>query len=480
VIASTQGSGATSIDARYGTMVTMSAARLGRYELGEIIGTGGVAEAWRASYGNEQFRKTVVVKRVRPELREHAELHEAFLREARLAQRLQHGNVVQVLDVGDDDGVPYIVLEHVDGCSLQVLMEKIGALPVEVAVYIAEQVTLALQHAHAAEDEHGASLGLVHRDVTPGNVLLSKDGVVKLGDFGIARVRAMGSDTLPGFIKGTPLYLAPEQAAGRPVDARADLYSLGLVLRRMLVGDGELGTIDLQLAELIEAATEPAVRDRLSSAAALLAGLQSFRAARGFGSGSEALAQLVRTTIGKPQRRAIAIDAALKSNDAPATVQVTTRPLPQRSWIPQAAALLVALVIGVRAWDRIAPPTLAADTAPTPTEAPPPPQPEAPPPRDAPADPQPLPPTAAPSTPVVAPPTPKPVAAKKKGRLEVQRLVPWAEVSVDDESWGRTPQARPLAAGSHRVKLYNPATGGDVVRDVVIEPGKTTKIASWR
>ncbi|HWB77386.1 MAG TPA: serine/threonine-protein kinase, partial [Nannocystaceae bacterium] len=229
----------------------MSAARLGRYELAEIIGTGGVAEAWRASFGDDQFRKTVVVKRVRPELRAQKELGAAFLREARIAQRLQHGNVVQVLDVGDDDGVPYIVLEHVDGCALQALIDRDGVLPLDVALHVAEQVALALQHAHAAENEHGAPLSLVHRDVTPGNVLLSKSGVVKLGDFGIARVRTSGNDTLPGFIKGTPIYLAPEQAAGRPVDARADVYSLGLVLRRMLVGDGELDALDEALAAIV-------------------------------------------------------------------------------------------------------------------------------------------------------------------------------------------------------------------------------------
>lgn len=474
VIASTKGSSVTGIRARYGTMVPMSTARLGRYELAEIIGTGGVAEAWRASFGDASFRKTVVVKRVRPELRAQPELGEAFLREARIAQRLQHGNVVQVLDVGDDDGVPYIVLEHVDGCSLQTLLDG-GVLPVDVALHVAEQVALALQHAHAAEDEHGAPLQLVHRDVTPGNVLLSKSGVVKLGDFGIARVRTSGSDTLPGFIKGTPIYLAPEQAAGRPVDARADVYSLGLVLRRMLVGDGELA-IDDELAAIVLHATEPAVKDRLASAAELRTRLQSYRAAHGIGDGTDALAQRVRAAIGAKPRKVLALDDALALPRAAATRQLAppSSSSSRSLWLGLVAVLVLAIAGVALAWDRDEAPSIVAADDPAPPDPPPttivPDDRPAIAPRDPPA-----------SDPIVeVPVADKPSKPKRAmGRLDVANLTPWADVKVDGKSWGRAPVARSLGAGEHRVELYNPDVG-PAVRTIVIEAGKTTELKSWR
>ena len=460
-------------------MVTMSTARLGRYELAEIIGTGGVAEAWRASFGDDQFRKTVVVKRVRPELRAQQELGEAFLREARIAQRLQHGNVVQVLDVGDDDGVPYIVLEHVDGCSLQALVDRDGVLPVDVALHVAEQVALALQHAHAAEDEHGAPLALVHRDVTPGNVLLGKSGVVKLGDFGIARVRTSGHDTLPGFIKGTPIYLAPEQAAGRPVDARADVYSLGLVLRRMLVGDGELDALDEELAAIVLHATEPAAKDRLASAAELRARLQEYRAAHRIGDGTEALAQRVRAATGAKPRKVLALDDALAIAPSPATRQLAppATSSPRTLWLGLVAVSVLAIAGVAFAWDRDeATPRIAAHDPAPPDPTPPKPEPVVPDDRSSPAPRDPV-----PADPIVeAPVADKPPKPKRAmGRLDVKNLSPWADVKVDGKPWGRAPVDRPLAAGEHRVELYNPDVG-DSVRTIVIEGGKTTELKSWQ
>jgi serine/threonine-protein kinase len=245
-------------------MVIVSAARrLGRYELGEIIGTGGAAEVVRARIvGAGDFHKDVVIKRLRAELRDNAEAREGFVREAMLARKLQHGNVVQTLDLGDDDGAPYIVLELVEGCTLQRLVDDVDKggprIPLAATLYVVEQLATALQYVHGVRGDDGAPLGLVHRDVKPSNVLLGKGGIVKLSDFGIARAAAMGNDTLPGFIKGTALYLAPEQAAGRPIDARVDVFALGLVLRRMLVGDGGLDAVDPDLVAIVTAATRAA------------------------------------------------------------------------------------------------------------------------------------------------------------------------------------------------------------------------------
>jgi serine/threonine protein kinase len=459
-------------------------ATLGRYELEEIIGRGGVAEAWRANFvGAGDFRKTVVIKRVRPELREHTELHAAFGREARLAQRLQHANVVQLLDLGDDDGVPYLVLEHVDGCSLQTLMEH-GTLALEHALYVAEQVASALEYVHAAEDEHGAPLGLVHRDVTPGNVLLSRDGAVKLGDFGIARALGAGNDTLPGFIKGTPIYLAPEQAGGRPIDARADIFSLGLVLRRMLVGDAALDGVDPELVAIVEAATEPSIRDRLPSAAALRGRLRAFRGAHGIDEGGPGLAVAVREAIGKPRVRTLAIDAALEPEPGVQTRQLGSSPAALASATPRVLAIvavLAAAAIAVVMWPSETSHDGAPLAAPAPIQPSPGPHPG---PSPAPG-PEPIPhapvatPTREPEPATTAdtpakPPRPKPA----RGRLRVN-VIPWAEVELDGKPIGRTNVDRPLDAGRHVVRLYNPEIQRRAEHEVLIEAGKSFAITSW-
>ena len=456
----------------------MTAARfLGRYELGERIGVGGVAEVMRATVsGARGFRKAVVIKRVRDELRDNAEVLEAFVREAELARRFVHGNVVQVLDLGaDDDGVPFIVLEHVDGCSLFELLAREGTLPIDVAVQIVEQVGLALQYVHGLADEDGMPLGLVHRDVTPKNILLSGDGIVKLTDFGIARATNpdRGSDTLPGFIKGTPQYLSPEQAAGRPVDARTDVYSLGLVLKQTLPTDA-----DVQLVAIADAATEPAVRDRLPSAAVLVAKLQAWRIAHGVDAAPDRLASLVRKTSGaRAGVRAIALDDALRADrgGAPTRQIAAAKPVVHSRWpwiLPAIAALIL---VGVFAIADL--PTRDADERPTVALVEPPP---AAPPRELPVPPPPAddtePTTTRADAPVAPPPAPK--RTRKPGRLRVN-VLPWAHVTIDGEDWGRTPVDRELAAGEHTIELYNPDSQQRVKKPVRIVAGKPSSIETW-
>lgn len=471
-------------------MSVTAARRLGRYELGETLGTGGVAEVIRATVvGAGAFRKAVVIKRIRPELRDVPEVRAAFVREAELSQRLRHGNVVQALDLGDDDGVPYLVLELVEGCTLQrVLDDAIGRgkpIPVAAALYVVEQVAAALAYVHGARGDDGAPLGLVHRDVTPANVLLGRDGVVKLTDFGIARAAALGSDTLPGFIKGTALYLAPEQAAGRPVDGRADVFALGLVLRRLLVGDGPTDGLDPELAAIVEHATEPAVRDRLASADALLERLQRHRAKAGIEIGSARLAAIVEAACGVAARRAIALDRALGSPEPARTRQIVAAapPTPAARWRWLAALGLGLAVVGaVWAWPRPADPPspaieVVAAPAPEPVAVVPP---KADPELDA------MTPTGIPgvtpagtTTGEPEPPSPTPVDRRvRRGRLLVN-VVPYAQVSLDGKPLGDTPIDQRVRAGKHTVELYNPDTARRRSIRVTIDPDEPVNITHW-
>jgi eukaryotic-like serine/threonine-protein kinase len=194
----------------------------GRYRVDRVLGRGGMAVVYLAH--DEELRRPVAVKVLAGELAGDDTFRRRFLREARLAGRLSHPNVVQVYDAGETDGRPYIVMEYVPGMSLA----DSGRLALPTALERILQVCAGLQHAHSA--------GLVHRDVKPANLLLREDGVVKIADFGIARAAETTSLTEIGTVLGTAAYLAPEQAAGEEVTAAADIYSVGAVLYELLTG----------------------------------------------------------------------------------------------------------------------------------------------------------------------------------------------------------------------------------------------------
>ena len=286
------------------------ASQLGRYRIGERIGTGGVADVYRAEVeGAAGFAKTVVVKCLRPHVADEPELVEGLAREAKLAQRLQHGNIVQVFDFGAQDGQPYVVMEHVDGCSLHELQRDLARrderLGLPEALFVVEELAAALRYAHGLADADGSPLSIVHRDVKPRNVLVSRDGVVKLADFGIAKVADENAHTLPGVIKGTPAYLSPEQARGRVVDARTDVFALGLVLGELVLDDGRTGAapagdprVDDELRAVVERATAEDPDERFASADELLRVLRRWRAAREIEAGPRPLAELVRRADG--------------------------------------------------------------------------------------------------------------------------------------------------------------------------------------
>jgi eukaryotic-like serine/threonine-protein kinase len=194
----------------------------GRYEVERVLGRGGMAVVYLAR--DRELHRSVAVKVLEPRFTGDESVQARFVREARLAARLSHPNVVQVYDAGESDDRPYIVMEYVPGSSLA----QAGKLPPDEAVQLALQACAGLQHAHEA--------GLVHRDIKPGNLLLREDGVLKIADFGIARTTDATQLTQVGTILGTAAYLAPEQAAGEEVTAAADLYSLGAVLYELLTG----------------------------------------------------------------------------------------------------------------------------------------------------------------------------------------------------------------------------------------------------
>jgi serine/threonine protein kinase len=210
----------------------------GRYLVYEQLGMGGMASVHRAEVtGVDGFRKAVALKRMLPSLAANADMVKSFVREARLASYLHHANVAQTHELGKVDDVYFIAMELVTGRNLREIFkhcaQTTGTVPVPVALNILNQICDALDYAHNLADEHGAPLGIIHRDVTPSNIILSEQGVVKLIDFGIAKASAAGMQTMSGTIKGKFGYMAPEYLAGR-IDARADLFAIGVIAHELL------------------------------------------------------------------------------------------------------------------------------------------------------------------------------------------------------------------------------------------------------
>src|SRR3954468_22973513 len=213
---------------------------LGPYLLGDRLGLGGMAEVYMAERaGPRGFAKRFAVKRILPELSLDARFVAMFCDEARICAALCHPNIVQVVDFGEANGELFMAMEFVDGVSLARLLRTVSArrerFPRATALYIAHDVLRGLAFAHVAQDEHGRPLGIVHRDVSPGNVLIGRAGEIKLGDFGIVRSEFVDRRTYPGELKGKVGYMSPEQVMGSDVDPRSDLFTVGIVLAEMLL-----------------------------------------------------------------------------------------------------------------------------------------------------------------------------------------------------------------------------------------------------
>lgn len=283
-----------------------------RYRIGRRIGGGGMAEVFEAeAVGERGFSRRVALKRLRAEDLDEASVR-SFVDEATIASRLHHANIVSVLDFGLSDGRPFIVMELVDGVDLSELealaQSKRRPVPVELGLHIGVEVCRALEHAHRAS-EGGRPLGIVHRDVSPENILLGHNGDVKLADFGIAFAHERLEATRVGVVKGKLEFLAPEQMRMGEVDGRADIFSLGIVLHRLFAEENPMARPDTRqrvvageapplaaslpddLRAVLERATRSIPRQRFASAAEFGQALFSLYTARTNRDGRSLLAE---------------------------------------------------------------------------------------------------------------------------------------------------------------------------------------------
>jgi serine/threonine-protein kinase len=338
----------------------------GRYALFDFIGKGGMAEIYLARQKTELgATRLCVVKQILPGLAGDPKFSEMLVHEAKLAARLSHANVVQVFDLGRADGRLFIAMEYVEGFDLNDLLGRCSRarvpLPFELAVHVLREALRGLDYAHRRTDDEGKPLGIVHRDVSPSNLLVSFEGEVKVCDFGIARANDMlaaGSSAheLAEAVKGKAGYMSPEHAAGQPIDARADVFAAGVVLwelaagRRLYKGgDGadslleqarraevpELPAQGLPDPEKLRAIVRKALaRDRDAryvSAAAMLRDLEGYAASARLMTSPLALGDWLEKTFGEDilaRRRTRERAAAALERGAPLVVQAIAAPPP--------------------------------------------------------------------------------------------------------------------------------------------------------
>jgi serine/threonine-protein kinase len=235
----------------------MSHAQIGKYRVLAKLGQGGMARVLLTmSQGMQGFNKLLVVKELREELAHDPEFLSMFLDEARIAARLNHPNIVQTYEVGNDGDRYFIAMEYLEGQPLNALFRRVGRrnLPLEVHLKILADVLAGLEHAHSLADYDGTPFSIVHRDVSPQNIFVTYDGQVKLVDFGIAKAAGASSRTQEGMLKGKISYIAPEQSRCEPVDARADIFAIGIMLwealagRRMITREDEMSVLARRMA----------------------------------------------------------------------------------------------------------------------------------------------------------------------------------------------------------------------------------------
>jgi phosphate transport system substrate-binding protein len=278
---------------------------LGKYELIAILGHGGMADVYLAvSRGPAGFNKLVVVKRLRPELAADPGFRAMFHDEASLAARLSHPNCVTTFEVGEDRNAVFMAMEFLDGQPVNVLARESlkGRRPLEppACARIVADALAGLHHAHELKDYNGKPLGIVHRDVSPHNIFVTYEGQVKMVDFGIAKAQSSAIQTEVGVLKGKVAYMAPEQAIGAPVDRRADVFAMGIVLwellvhKKLMARDGTAATmhrlltepveppskhmtgVDRELETIVMRALEREAKDRYQTAHAMRQALESY------------------------------------------------------------------------------------------------------------------------------------------------------------------------------------------------------------
>jgi serine/threonine-protein kinase len=261
------------------TPTRASALEIGRYVLFEEMASGGMATVhYGCLSGPAGFSRTVAIKRMHPTFAKDPQFVAMFLDEARIAARVRHPNVVATLDVVTHEGEVLLVMEYIEGASLSQVLRRLrstgGSVPVGIAAGILVQVLLGLHAAHEAKGEGGASLGVVHRDVSPQNILIGVDGIARVADFGIAKATGRLQTTAQGLVKGKTAYMAPEQIRGRGIDRRVDVYAAGVVLwetltgRRLFAGDSQVEVMNKVLEGVVPLpstlrATLPQATDRI-------------------------------------------------------------------------------------------------------------------------------------------------------------------------------------------------------------------------
>jgi serine/threonine protein kinase len=492
--------------------------RLGRYQLLRLVGTGGMGEVFLARQeGPAGFAKLVVVKRILRHLASDQSFVDMFLDEARMAAQLSHPNIVQIFELGHQEETYFIAMEYVHGRSVRnactCLRQKKAAWPPALAAWIASQALQGLQHAHGLRTEQGQPAGLVHRDVSPENLLVSFEGNVKLADFGVAK--AMANATRTGSLKGKIAYVAPEQIRGEPIDGRADLYSLAATLYELLTGQlpwrkrPQLSDLPSLLSEepvpprkrnarvpreLEEIVMTGLAKDRSHrfASAALMAGeLDRFIRQSGLEASAAKVSGLLHEIYGAeaqsnlPSPSAevagpVRATAGLNDGSALHTIisdsMVISPPAPPRLALGVGGLIALALIGGVWRWasrrGQAPVPAPVSITAPAP---PPPVQAVAPPP---PAQAEP----AEEEPPAVDEPPGKPGPAPLRdhpkrpalGRVRV-RVNPWADVLLDGERLGTTPMPpADVPAGAHVITLRNKDLGVERRMKVRVRPGVET------
>ncbi|MCK9461961.1 MAG: protein kinase [Proteobacteria bacterium] len=239
----------------------------GKYQLLELLGRGGMAEVFKAkSYGVEGFEKLLVIKRILPTLTDNERFVDMFINEAKIAVSLNHANIVQVFDLGKVGDSYYIAMEYVQGQDMSTFIKRCETLgrsvPLELAAYIGSEVAKGLDYAHRRRGQNLEPLNIIHRDISPHNVLLSYEGEVKITDFGIAKAKTTLSEEEPGSVKGKYAYMAPEQALAKPHDRRVDIFALGVVLYEAITSINPFrGLKAAEVIHKIQSRTYPPLKD---------------------------------------------------------------------------------------------------------------------------------------------------------------------------------------------------------------------------
>ena len=343
---------------------------LERYRIVAPLGKGGMAEVFLAAWEvAPQVQRPVVIKRLYTHLGDDSNLVQMFIDEARLACGFEHENIVKTIEVGIIDGQCCIAMEYLAGQSLQRLLRhswSSGGVPIDIAVHVMARALDALAYAHGFEDHRGASLGIVHRDISPHNIFVTNTGHIKLLDFGVAKANSHEARTATGYVKGKLAYIAPEQARAKPVDQRADIWSLGVVFWEMLVGtrlfraETDAATLNAtlgadipkpstlraevapELDRIVMRALQRNVMARYQSAQAMRRDLEQYALRMGHHADTSGVARLMREHFAEEmeQQRKLVFDLREQGDTAAASTRTPTALRGTKSAAAQAALAL--------------------------------------------------------------------------------------------------------------------------------------------